>query len=504
MGDITPLTFDPRVTVYNFRAHESGQFTRNLQVLGSQSMVRATRSTSPTQSTDASLGQSKSRLRRTDDSVSIPDPTFDEEIVETYEDDDDEDFGVDDVKKPSRKRKALSDEEDDDDDGNGDQDKDDEDEDEDDDEDDEDDDDERTAAEVDAEVEAEVSKLPGDTSQEDAERIREKIQLQRGPKKRGRKKLKIVVLEEGVFDDEGNPINITDDEVAIENEDPKGLEKVDENGNLLGGRQFRMKTFKVLGCGAKQYMVSTEPARLVGFRDSYLLFKTHRTLFKKVCSNEEKMDLIDRGLIPNSYKGRAVNLVAARSVFREFGAVMILDGKKVIDDFWEQRAIDRGDNPGDYADPNETIKYQSKLSAILGNETSTVSTGVAPLISTPLVNYTTDVSWMYQICAQTQEFNRKISESRQVAVTRGIKDIYTNLNFLPAHTQPHRSTTERLQDWPVDNEIVVDTRFVCGDLERRPTGLALVPKDVFDDIEDVALKTAILDQQAYEESTNPV
>lgn len=455
-------------------------------------MARSTRSTSPSQSTAAALGR-RSRLRRPDDSGSVPDASFDEDIVETYEDDDDDaDFGEDDLKKPSRKRKALSDDEDGEEE-NVDQDDDEED-------DDDEDEDERTAAEVDAQVEAEVSKLPGGTSQEDAERIRKKIQLQRGPKKRGRKKLKIVVLEEGVFDDEGNPINITNDEVAIENEDPKGLEKVDLNGNLLGGRQFRMKTFNVLGCGAKQYMVSTEPARLVGFRDSYLLFKTHRTLFKKVCSNEEKMDLIDRGLIPNSYKGRAVNLVAARSVFREFGAIMILDGKKVIDDFWEQRAIDRGDNAGDYADPNETIKYQSKLSAILGNETSTVSTGMAPLISTPLVNYTTDVSWMYQICAQTQEFNRKVSETRQVALSRGIKDIYTNLNFLPAHTQPHRSTTERLQDEPAINEIIVDTRFVCRDLDRRPTGLALVPIDIFDDIEDVELRAAILEQQAYERS----
>lgn len=129
--------------------------------------------------------------------------------------------------------------------------------------------------------------------------------------------------------DEGNPLIIENDEVVIPQEDPKGKEKIDELGYLQGDRKFRMKTFKLLGKGDRLYMISTEPARLVGFRDSYLLFKTHRTLFKKVADNDEKMDLIQRGIIPNSYKGRAVNLVTARSIFREFGSRMIENGKKV-------------------------------------------------------------------------------------------------------------------------------------------------------------------------------
>ena len=179
-----------------------------------------------------------------------------------------------------------------------------------------------------------------DEEEEDADSSVKK-EVKQAPKRRGRKRTKFVTSGEGFLDDEGNPISIVDDEVVIENEDPKGREKIDENGNLKGDREFRMKTFKLLGQGDRLYMVSTEPARLVGFRDSYLLFKTHRSLFKKVCTFEEKMDLIERHIIPNSYKGRSVNLVVARSIFREFGARVINQGKKVIDDFWEQRAIDK-------------------------------------------------------------------------------------------------------------------------------------------------------------------
>ncbi|KAK6461095.1 Polyadenylate-binding protein [Scheffersomyces coipomensis] len=315
----------------------------------------------------------------------------------------------------------------------------------------------------------------------------------RVPKKRGRKKLKITILEEGVFDEEGNPLNIANDEVVIGHEDEKGKEKIDELGNLQGGREFRMKTFKVYGQGDRLYMISTEPARLVGFRDSYLLFKTHRSLFKKVCDNDEKMDLIDRGIIPNSYKGRSVNLVTARSIFREFGAKMINGGKKVIDDFWEQRAIDNGDIPGEYADPNEFIRT-NRLTNILGD--SNTNGGSTPLTATPLVNYETDPAWMYKVASQTSEFNTKILEQRNQAFTRGVKDIFTNLTFYPSSTQPSKSKSEFIAD--SKDSLVYTTKIVINDLRKKVTGLKNVPKEIFADIEDEEIKQAILDQQKFE------
>lgn len=133
-------------------------------------------------------------------------------------------------------------------------------------------------------------------------------------KRRGRKKMVPATADMPYLDDEGNPLKVERDEIVMEDEDPKALEKVDENGRLKGGREYRNRVFTVLNLGDQLFMLSTEPARLVGFRDSYLLFKTHaNTLYKKICTNEEKQDLIERGLLPNSYKGRAVNLVTARA-----------------------------------------------------------------------------------------------------------------------------------------------------------------------------------------------
>lgn len=312
------------------------------------------------------------------------------------------------------------------------------------------------------------------------------------PKKRGRKKTKFILTDQGFLDEDGNPIAVEADEVVIDDEDPKGQAKIDKNGFLQGGRRFRMKTFTLLGHGEQQFMVSTEPARLVGFRDSYLLFKTHKSLFKKVCTHEEKMDLIDRHIIPNSYKGRAVNLVAARSIYREFGAKVIVDGKKVIDDFWEQKAIDNGDVAGEYADPLEYQRTQLKLNGVGGDAAGSTP----PVAGTALINYQNDPTWMHQVVVDTKKYNDKLLELRNQVWARGLKDTYSGFSHYPISSQP---TTSKIQKVGPALDIVVTTVFTNPNIRRKVTGLASVPKEIFEDLDD-DIKKAILDQQQYEKS----
>ena len=147
-------------------------------------------------------------------------------------------------------------------------------------------------------------------------------------------------------------MDIVNDEVELP-EDPVGETKVDKLGNLQGGREYRCRTFTVAGRGDRLYMLSTEPARCVGFRDSYLFFTKHRKLYKIIVNDEEKRDMIERDIIPHSYKGRSIGIVTARSVFREFGALIIVGGRRVIDDY--DMAKCREDNvvEGELADPND-------------------------------------------------------------------------------------------------------------------------------------------------------
>jgi len=130
---------------------------------------------------------------------------------------------------------------------------------------------------------------------------------------------------------------------------------VDETGLLQGGREYRVRTFKIMGKGDRLYMLSTEPARCCGFRDSYLFFTKHPKLFKVVVADDEKKDLIDRNILPSSYKGRNIGVVTARSVFREFGARIIVGGRKVIDDYKVEEARAHGDVEGELADPEDRV-----------------------------------------------------------------------------------------------------------------------------------------------------
>jgi chromatin structure-remodeling complex protein RSC7 len=157
------------------------------------------------------------------------------------------------------------------------------------------------------------------------------------------------------IDKEGNMMNVENDEVSLP-EDAEGETKVDKMGHLQGDREYRCRTFTVLGRGQRLYMLSTEPARCVGFRDSYLFFTKHKRLYKIIIDDDEKRDLIDRELIPHSYKGRAIGIVTARSVFREFGAQIIVGGKRVYDDYEVTKARAEGVVAGELADPNDVFK----------------------------------------------------------------------------------------------------------------------------------------------------
>lgn len=155
-------------------------------------------------------------------------------------------------------------------------------------------------------------------------------------------------------DKEGKMMDVIGDEVSLP-PNPVGDAKVDENGRLQGGREYRVRTFTILNRGDRLYMLSTEPARCIGFRDSYLFFQKHKMLYKIIIDDDEKRDLIERDLIPHSYKGRAIGVVTARSVFREFGAKIVVSGKKITDDYDEQAAREQGDVEGELAVPDDKL-----------------------------------------------------------------------------------------------------------------------------------------------------
>ncbi|KAJ7164887.1 chromatin remodelling complex Rsc7/Swp82 subunit-domain-containing protein [Mycena filopes] len=153
---------------------------------------------------------------------------------------------------------------------------------------------------------------------------------------------------------------IEGDELAID-DDPKGDEKIDKWGNLLGGRRFKAGTFILPGRHPeRRYMLAIDAARTSGFRDSLYYFRRNPLAFKQNASQPEKDYLISQGKLGPHLRTRSVTLVTARSAFKLHGSKTIFEGKWVVDDYYEEKVLEEitarglkaGDPVGDLPDPN--------------------------------------------------------------------------------------------------------------------------------------------------------
>ncbi len=157
--------------------------------------------------------------------------------------------------------------------------------------------------------------------------------------------------------------------------DEAGEKKVMPNGQLLGGRQYRCRTFHVPHRGEKLFMLATECARVLSYRDSYLLFNKNRSLFKIIASQVEKDDLVAQEILPFSYRSRQIAIVTARSMFRQFGSRMIEGGRRVRDDYWETKARKQGFTEADPAGEKRPGASKARQEAVEASQNAAILGG---------------------------------------------------------------------------------------------------------------------------------
>ncbi|KAG9241130.1 chromatin remodelling complex Rsc7/Swp82 subunit-domain-containing protein [Calycina marina] len=264
-------------------------------------------------------------------------------------------------------------------------------------------------------------------------------------------------------DKEGNMMDVVDDEVALP-EDEEGEKKITKMGHLLGDREYRCRTFTILGRGERLYMLSTEPARCVGFRDSYLFFAKHKRLFKIIIDDEEKRDLIERQIIPHSYKGRAIGVCTARSVFREFGAQIVVGGKRITDEYEVKQAREQGHIEGELADPADNFKSKedyNKNQYVAWHGASSVYHSGQPSVPVPGIRVPegkkrrvaiNDINWMYEHAQAASNFNSKLAARRRTN-NKGVYDVHTNTMQYPRDMQPSHAKFIQINDYEVEDEI---------------------------------------------------
>lgn len=326
-------------------------------------------------------------------------------------------------------------------------------------------------------------------------------------------------------DTSGNPPRVENDEYVLP-EDPEGEKKVTKKGVLLGDRDYRVRTFTVLGRGDRLYMLSTEPARCMGFRDSYLLFQKHRRLYKVIVNDNEKFDLIERDIIPHSYKGRPIGIVTARSVFREFGARIIIGGKRVYDDYYEAEAKAVGFVPGQIADPEDKLPPEGQpynknqyvawhgasavyhqYTALPPMTTRDAVRGDATVVRKKAAPVITDDNWMYEHAKATADYNAELTKRRRLTRS-GVREGHTGLPFYPASTQPTKvrwrraaaseaRSGEQSRQTGRAGQVVIDTMLSQPNPITR-TGLLDVDPQVYENAVSDEIKQAIERQRGYE------
>ncbi|KAL0573363.1 chromatin structure-remodeling complex subunit RSC7 [Marasmius crinis-equi] len=248
---------------------------------------------------------------------------------------------------------------------------------------------------------------------------------------------------------------IEGDELIIP-DDPKGDEKVDRWGNLLGGRKFKSNTFILPNRHPeRQYMLAIDAARTSGFRDSLYYFRRNPLALKLNATQAEKEYLIGEGKLGSHLKTRSVTLVTARSAFKMHGSKMLIDGRWVTDDYYEEkvlaeitaRGLQPGDLVGELPDPNATSAKNiaaeapadidagsgggSSIYRAGGPTTIFGGSGWGPYSDGPLnavrkslltrdgVN---EENWMWRMAEKTSEMSEEWRRVRERAVGREIVD----------------------------------------------------------------------------------
>ncbi|WWC62048.1 uncharacterized protein I303_104637 [Kwoniella dejecticola CBS 10117] len=180
----------------------------------------------------------------------------------------------------------------------------------------------------------------------------------------------------------GVEYTVGDDEVVLE-EDEKGNTKVDAEGRLLGGREYKLVTFTsaTRRNPEKLYAMTIDAARACGYTDSLAFLRRCPQILKLSCTAEERQLLIDIGRIAGNLKHRQVTMVSVRNVFKLMGARIVKEGKWVNDDYYEAESLEKckekGWEPGTLAEDDEIPQQQTQSNSLrdLGLNDSTTNAG---------------------------------------------------------------------------------------------------------------------------------
>ncbi|KAF9992144.1 hypothetical protein BGZ79_003453 [Entomortierella chlamydospora] len=246
--------------------------------------------------------------------------------------------------------------------------------------------------------------------------------------------------EEDVAEEQEDSEEPPEDLEEIEGEiDEAGETKITKDGELLGGRQYKCRSFKLPDRGDRIYMLSMDPARVLGFRDSYLFFLRNPQLVRVNTTVEERQWMIENGMLMANFKSKLIAVVTARSIFKSFGARIIKNGRSRIDDYFESNPTEEDQVDGSEGDAmsragdDHSGSGGANGSSMLGG---TLSSSKRKLMHDESTRHITDLNWQYESAMAVRALNSRLRELRKE--NPKFLDPHTNIEQVPILLQPTR------------------------------------------------------------------
>lgn len=202
-------------------------------------------------------------------------------------------------------------------------------------------------------------------------------------------------------------------------------------------------------------MLAMDPSKILGYRDSYLFFQRNPSLKRVRINEEEKNMLVGMGLLIAWFKGREVAVVTARSVFKRFGSRIVQKGKRITDDYFENREVEAEEN---YQPIEEADEDASKFGESYFNEAAL-----------------DNKNWIYHAALATRGFNAHINERR--AARSAFYDIHSDVNQVPLKYQPESCQFEFIKNQDDQQEATIEYRSSTND---KFSGFRGLGRDILD------------------------
>ncbi|KAJ3156274.1 PHD finger protein 10 [Geranomyces michiganensis] len=248
----------------------------------------------------------------------------------------------------------------------------------------------------------------------------------------------------------------TVEEEDIETEwDEKGELKINKDGDLLGGREYKCRVFGLPRHPGRKYMLTVDIAKTLQYRDTYIFFLRNSHITRVKGSEEDKAYLEEQGILPGQLRRRPVSVATARSIFRSFGHRIVKRGRPVRDDYWVGDQEEPPDDPDRDDDYDEGVLTRRSRLELARN--STRSEGPArrtfnsysqeekellfPFTIGPRVTLPATLNGdddLYKRATSAADFNRRLAMQRP----RTFYDRHTNIEQIPSITQPLAITVQ--------------------------------------------------------------